>query len=124
MKKKLLIVLAAFTTTVVVFLMVIVVPIDPADKDRRVKTGIVSKVDLDSDTKDINILLGNTHYYINRGLEKVMNTDSLQNALSGKAVSITYYEPSFDVMGNLFQKKARHIYKIESSKKTIFDEVN
>lgn len=121
MKKALLMVLTGCTIIVVLFLMMVSVPSDPSVPGTRIKTGIVSKIDFNADTKDISIFLDDkVVYYINRGLEQCLDKDSLQNALSGKLVKITFYEPRFDIISTITNRKGRHVYKIESPSTYIF----
>jgi|GEM_PF-5954301 len=115
MKKILLIIFSACTVILVAFLMMISVPSDPSASSIGIKTGIVSKIDFNDDTKDISIFLDDSvTYRINRGMEQGFNKDSLQNALSGKPVKITFYEPRFDLIYMITKRRGYHVYKIES----------
>ncbi len=115
MKKALLIFLAGCTIILVGFLMMISVPSDPSASSTGIKTGVVSKIDFIAETKDIHIFLGDSVIYrINRGLEQGLDKDSLQNALTGKRVKITFYEPRFDIIYMMTKRKGYHVYKIES----------
>lgn len=114
MKKMILIVVAGFAMLVAVFLMMISVPDDPAASDIGVKTDVISEINFDHRTKDINMKLDDgVVYYINRGIKDGTDTDSMRQALSGKLVKITFYEPRFDLIALITKGKIRHVYTIK-----------
>ena len=115
MKRIVLILLAGVITSAALFLVIASVPSHPDASSIAVKTGTVSRIDFNDRTKDINVFLDDgVIYYINRGLQNVTDCDSLHQALTRKAVRITFYEPGVDLIGKMTRRKGRHVYKIES----------
>lgn len=71
--------------------------------------------------KDINfkLLNDNNHYYINRGLEQGFVLDSIQEAWTGKALTI-HYVKHWSILNP--KNRVRHVARLEIDEQVLYSE--
>ena len=122
MKKVFFITISILVGTIVVIGFLVFRPIPIVEeKDAITVKGIVVDI-YDAGLGDVVFKLreNNTNYYINRGLERGLNVDSLKGKLIGSQVVFKYpnYWTPLDK-----EKTSRHISKVEFNNEVIFNEL-
>ena len=115
-------VLIAFGVIFVGALVLVLRPVPIVSEDEAlVKKGVVSSI-YEGGEKDVVIHLENSNrrFYINRGLEKGLKLNSLQEKLVGEKVTLKYPEYWTPLDWN---NKIRHVSKVETENELIFNEL-